>query len=85
MKVLFLVLTLVLSLTSVANALSSDKCFASIDKSNEMSVYYGKDRQILKGLDRGTDRYNKQLINVNEDAHLVAAFINHAKKVCGKN
>lgn len=81
MKVLFLVFTLVLSLSQVANAIS-DKCWASIAKSNEMSIYYGKDRQILRKLQRGTDRYNKQLVNVNDDAQLAAAYTNHAKKVC---
>jgi len=85
MKNLAVIFALILCLSQVAHAFSNEKCFASIEKVSETSVYYGKDRQILKGLQRGTDRYYRQLINVNEDATLSAAFINHAKKVCSKN
>jgi len=85
MKKIVVIIPLLLTLSQVAHAFSADMCFASIEKSSNMSVYYGKDRQILKDLQRGSERYNKQLINVNEDAHLAAAYINHAKKACSKN
>lgn len=81
MKNFVLVFPLVLGLSQVASAIS-DKCLVSIVKATEMSVYYGKDRQILKTLPRGSDRYNKQIVNVNSDSDLAAAYTNHAKKVC---